>query len=275
MRFLSDLGNRRRALCVPAFITFLVISLAGAVLTAGAAERRFPFRPGERLTFEAKWSFVPVGEAVLEVMPPTSVKGVKARHFLMTVKTNKFADVFYKVRDRFDSYADMDMTRSIFYKKLQQGKTKRDAAAHFDWKKGEVYYKNFDFKRSPIKLLAGSFDPLSVFYFFRLHDLAQNKEIKTPVTDGKKCVMGKAKVIRREKIKLKSGTYDSYLVEPELKHIGGVFEKSKNAKLQIWVTADDLRIPLRVKSKVVVGHFVAELIRSEKTGMDTTHGSGR
>jgi len=30
--------------------------------------------------------------------------------------------------------------------------------------------------------------------------------------------------------------------------------------MEIWVTADDRRIPVKIKSKVKVGSFVAELI---------------
>ena len=50
-------------------------------------------------------------------------------------------------------------------------------------------------------------------------------------------------------------TYDTYLIEPELKHVGGVFEKSKDAKIQLWVTADEHRIPVKIASKVAIGHF--------------------
>jgi len=72
--------------------------------------------------------------------------------------------------------------------------------------------------------------------------------------------------VKREKIKVASGTYDTFLVEPDLQHIGGVFEKSKDAKLKIWVTADKRRIPVKIKSKVIVGSFVAELISAEGIG---------
>ena len=58
-------------------------------------------------------------------------------------------------------------------------------------------------------------------------------------------------------------TYDTFLVEPDLKHIGGVFEKSKKAKLEIWVTAGTQKIPVKIRSKVIVGSFVAELISAE------------
>ena len=48
-----------------------------------------------------------------------------------------------------------------------------------------------------------------------------------------------------------------------MEHIGGVFKKSKGAKLQIWVTSDERRIPVKIKSKVSVGSFVAELVSYE------------
>ncbi len=58
-------------------------------------------------------------------------------------------------------------------------------------------------------------------------------------------------------------TYDTYLLEPEIEHIGGVFKKSKNANLKLWVTADNRRFPVRVESQLSVGSFVGELISIE------------
>ena len=104
---------------------------------------------------------------------------------------------------------------------------------------------------------------MSVFYAFRFFDLKENNALEVPVTDGKKCVIGEAKVIRRETIKVESGTYDTYVVEPDLKHVGGVFKKSKNAKFRIWVTADARKIPVKIESEVIVGSFVGELISAE------------
>jgi len=249
--------------------TFIVIAF---MITLGlgentrAVEKTFPFHSGEKLTFQAKWGFIPAGEAVLEILPIETIQGVKAYHFVMTARTNSFIDLFCKVRDRIDAYTDIEMTHSILYKKQKAGKTKRNVVVDFNWEEHKAHYSNFGKKRDPISIVPGSFDPLSVFYAFRLHDLEENKEIQAPVTDGKKCVMGKAKVIKRERITVASGTYDTYLVEPDLKHIGGVFEKSKNAKLEIWVTADKRRIPVKIKSKVIVGSFTGELISVEKVG---------
>jgi hypothetical protein len=48
--------------------------------------------------------------------------------------------------------------------------------------------------------------------------------------------------------------------------VGGVFEKSPDAKLQLWVSADYRRLPVKLKSKVIVGSFTGELQSMVGTG---------
>ncbi len=242
------------------FFTFLSLLLSRSPAEAG--DKRIPFSPGEKLFFQVRWAFIPAAEGVLEILPMATVNGIKCYHFAMTARTYEFVDVFYKVRDRIEGFTDEGMTRSILYKKAQDGKRQRRIFVNFDWEKLQSQYSNFDERGELVSILPGSFDPLSVFYAFRLFQLEEGQELKAPVTDGKKCIVGRAKVIKREVIKVKDTLYDTFLVEPDLEQLGGVFEKSKNAKLQIWVTADGTSIPVRVKSQVIVGSFVAELVSS-------------
>ena len=81
-----------------------------------AADMEFPFSPGEKLTYQVRWGFIPAGKAVLEVYPPEIINGEKAHHFVLVTKTNPFVDVFYKVRQRIDAYTDIGMNQTIFYK---------------------------------------------------------------------------------------------------------------------------------------------------------------
>jgi len=240
------------------FIGFLAVFWVGSSLDA--AEKSIPFHPGEKLTFQVKWLFIPAAEAVLEIMPIEMVNGVRTFHFSMTVRTYEKIDWIYKVRDRIDAYTDEAITRTLLYKEKADGKSKKAVTVIFDWEKPEAQYSNFDEKSPPIPIQPGSFDPLSVFYAFRLMTLNEGAELQAFVTDGKKCVLGKAKVVKREKIQVRGVFYDTFLVEPSMEHIKGVFEKSKNAKLQLWVTADEACIPVRAKSEVIVGSFVAELV---------------
>ena len=243
-------------------LTVLVAFLAFSAI-ACATENRHPFSPGEKLTFQVRWAFIPAGEAVLEVYPIETMNGSKVYHFVLTARTYPVVDLIYKVRDRIEAYTDAKLSHSVLYKETKEGKRKRRVVVNFNWEKGEAQRSNFGEKRAPISVKPGTFDPLSVYYALRLHDLKENMELEKPFTDGKKWTLGKARVVKREKITVLSGTYDTYVVEPDLEHIGGVFKKSKDAKLRIWVTADDRRIPVKIKSKVAIGSFVGELISVE------------
>jgi hypothetical protein len=185
----------------------------------------------------------------------------------MKAKTNGFVDIFYKVRDRVDAFADLEMTRSLRYvKKQREGRHKKDVVIEFDWVNQKAIYSNYGQKNEPIQLIPGSFDPLSIFYYTRTLEFKPQTQVERPVTDGNKNVIGRLTIVGRETIKLRNGkTYDTYLAEPEMKEIGGVFEESEDAKLQLWVTADEKRLLVKVKSKVVIGHFIAELISAEGT----------
>ncbi len=236
---------------------------------AVAEENRYPFSPGEKLTFQVRWAFIPAGEAVLQVYPIETMNGRKVYHFGLSARTYPVVDLVYKVRDRIEAYTDENLSHSILYKETKEGKRKKEVVVRFNWEKGEAQRSNFGEKSTPIPVKPGTFDPLSVYYALRLHDLKENMEIEKPLTDGKKWILGRARVVKREKVTVLSGTYDTYLVEPSLEHIGGVFKKSKDAKLQIWVTADARRIPVKIKSKVAVGSFVGELMSMESKMSNT------
>ncbi|MBA3027613.1 MAG: DUF3108 domain-containing protein [Desulfobacteraceae bacterium] len=247
-------------------ILFLMV-LSGGMLWPGrlmADDPGLPFQVGEKLIFELRWSFIPAGTAVLEVMPMEKINGEEAYHFVMTASTNSFVDKFYKVRDRIDAYADLSMTRSLYYRKQQrEGRSKKDIVVQFDWKANQVSYSNSGKKKDPVSIAPGTFDPFSVFYFSRTFDWSRNSSMEQPVTDGKKLIMGKANLKAKEKIKVPVGEFETYLFEPGIENIGGVFEKKKGAKIEVWVTADHRKIPVRLKSEVSVGSFIAELVSIE------------
>jgi hypothetical protein len=241
------------------------VCFAFLLLVAGRAEGGdIPFCPGERLTFQVRWAFISAGEGTLEVRPMATVNGKRSYHFSFAARTYEHIDVFYKIRDHIDAYADEGMTHSLLYKSKQDGKRKKRVTVSFNWQANQARYADAGEERKPIPILPGSFDPLSVFYAFRLLPLREGLELQLPVTDGKKCIIGRAKVIKRETIEVGNKSYDTFLVEPDLKQLGGVFEKSKGAKLKIWVTADGTSMPVRIESKVIIGSFVAELVSAER-----------
>lgn len=232
--------------------------------TPASTGGNIPFHVGEKVSYLLKWSMVPVGKAELRVLDGERKMGEPAYLFQVSVKSYPVIDLIYKVRDHVESYADRSMTHSLLYtKKQREGRHERDVMVTFDWDRSEAHYYSKGKQEHSVTLLPGTFDPLGVFYAFRLNPLKDKLQVEASVTDGKKHVIGRARVIKREKVKVRAGEFDTFLIEPDLQHVGGIFEKSKDARLLVWVTADDHRIVVKAKSKVIVGHFTAELVSTE------------
>jgi len=133
----------------------------------------------------------------------------------------------------------------------------------FDWRKKEAFYFKSGRLRRRTALRPGTFDPVAAFFWIRHRPLETGQTVTRPITDGKKVFTGRVRVAGRETIRLAGKTYDTFLLVPELIHAGGVFEKSPGARIRIWVTTDHRRLPVLIKSKVIVGSFRAELVEEE------------
>jgi hypothetical protein len=269
----------RRALTIPLPDRTLrsmkrVLALAVLLLVFAVAPVRaeIPFGPGEKLSYDLYWTFILAGSATLETLASDPVEGRPAVQFRALAQSTPFVDKFYKVRDSIESWVDADVTRALLYKKDQsEGDYVRHYLVRFD-KNGNVAYRySKGALKNAVMIPFGTFDPLSMLFLFRTKQLRVGMEFAAPVTDGEKSITGTAKVIRRETIKTKAGEFDTLLVEPDVRNIGGVFRKSPDATLQVWITNDARRIPVRVKSKVVVGHFSMELTGYEPPKNKAAH----
>ncbi len=246
-----------KAIIIPLLCVLIVFSNSH---TANSQAVLTPLRVGERLEFQIKWGFIPAARASMEIAPVESGITGAANHFILRIATYPLIDLLYKFRERVDSYTNRAITRSILYKKVLKGHTKRDIKVIFDWGKHQARYTNFAERPAPITIPDGTLDVLSAFFFIRTQKLVVGQTIERPITDGLKVVAGQLHILKHEKIKIKGRLIDTFKLEPELKDVKGVFEKSKHARMYIWVTADSRKILVRLKSKVIIGSFVATLV---------------
>ena len=228
-----------------------------------------PFKAGEQLEYSVSWERVPAGTARFEVKEHTAVDGQKAWYFVLEARSNSFVDWFAKIRDRLESLADPTLTRSLLYKKTQKGKSNKEVVVEFDWDKKTATYSNFGGRRPPIEIPDNAFDPLASFYKLRTLNLDQAGDGGDPqslffsVTDGKKCFIQEGAVTRRESLSIASGTYDTVLIVPSVRYFSGVFKKSDNPTVRVWVSTDDFQLPVRIKIKVFIGSLVFDLVSIE------------
>jgi hypothetical protein len=211
-----------------------------------------PFGVGEHLVFSVQYGLVTAGEATLEVRNLATLDGRPCYRIVSDARTNDFFSKFYAVRDRYESYIDTVELYSLRYEKhLREGKFKRDAVVDFDQVRHRAKYKD---KVVPIP--PRSQDVLSALYYVRTLPLEVGQSISLANhTDGKNYPLI-VKVHGRERVKVDAGEFDCLVVEPILRG-PGIF--TQQGRLTVWLTDDERRMPVLMKSKVVIGHVAAVL----------------
>lgn len=218
-----------------------------------------PFPIGEKIQYKVRWEMVSAGKAGFEILPFTTVENQESCHFLLTVESNRYIDMFFKIRDRHEGFTDKNLTRSLLYHKLQKGSDKRDSKILFNFEKNTAQYSNSGQMREPIKIPPQTFDPLSAFYKMRSMDFKAGQELAFPVTNGKKYFIQEARIEKKETITVSGREYETWPVSLAVNHFSGVFEKSDNPGVKIWATADEKKIPVRIKIKIFIGSVVFDL----------------
>lgn len=259
MRGLSFDTRVRFVMRACSIILFTLISLARYDIT-DAAQKTLPFEPGEKFVYKAKWHLIPAGEATMEILPFQTINNEKAYHFVMQLRTNAKIDLFYRIRDREDSFVDVNMTHSLRYQKREISKHPRNIVVTYDWGNKTVTRTNFGETSEPITIVPGTFDPVALFFVIRTKKLKEGEVLEIPITDGKTFFVAKASVTGREKITVGKKTYDTYVVIPDVERLEEALKRKEKAKLKIWFTADDKKVPVKIENEVGIGRFTFELI---------------
>ncbi len=257
----------KRLLFAGLCVTFLLSPAVFAQVSASNPNTA-SWTVGEKLVFEIKWGVVVAGEAVLEVPDLSEIeaglankKKVWAYHFLATAKSNSFVDFFYKVRDRNDSWLDRDeWVTHRFEQHNQEGKYILEQTVDYDWVakrfKNVEKVKGREPKLEEGDLTIPAVDTLSSLYLCRAKNLEVGKEYTFDVHSGRNWPLV-LKVIRKETIKVTAGKFECLLVEPFLRERGLFIQKGK--KMQVWLTADEKKMPVMMRAEIFIGHVSAEL----------------
>jgi hypothetical protein len=230
------------------------------------AEKSATFADGERLRFKLGWSLFTVARAELETMPGKH-RGREALRIRLQARTNAFADAFYKVRNQSVSWISRDVSASFLYAAQQsEGGDDRNTRAVFDPEELTAYYENLlkDEVRDPVAILPGTFDPLGIVFFVRALDFEVGDRLVIPTSNGKEFFFTVVHVVDRVKRRFASGKQEAFVLEPDIKDLGGVFKRSPGGYLRFFFSTDDRKLPLRMESKVAVGRFWAELTEIEE-----------
>ncbi|MCX5779132.1 MAG: DUF3108 domain-containing protein [Elusimicrobia bacterium] len=234
---------------------FVVSSLFAAEAFVWRTERQSGFSPQETLKFNVRWQFITVGSASMEVRGIDAINGRLAYHIYTEAKTAAFFDNFYKVRDTNESWIDIQSLCSLqFASHISEAGHRRDETLIFHHPRQQ--YSIVESSKSGTTPLWVQ-DVLSALYYIRCQELVVGKEFSVDAQSGDKAWPLKVKVLKKEKVKVDAGTFDCFVVEPAVREGAGLFQAK--GKLWVWLTADDRKLPVLMKSKIAVGSIAAEL----------------
>lgn len=242
---------------------FLTLLSSLLVFSQPVSAQELPFKAGEELSFLIYYDApllgkIYAGKAVLEIDNLTEkIYGQKVYHAVGRGSTIGSFDFFYKVRDRFESSFDQSNLRAYkFIRRTSEGGYKVEDDVLFDYEKGKAISRQ---KEKDIGNRVQ--DLVSSFYFARTLDISNipvggtfpidfylDDSIYTSVIiyEGKEIIETRLGVFRTMKFK-------PMVVE------GEVFDNPY--PMFLWVTDDNNRIPILIKSEVIFGSVKGELFK--------------
>jgi hypothetical protein len=209
-----------------------------------------PFGVGERFDYRVKFGPLKVGQAFMQVEGIDTVAGHATYHLQSRISGSV---PFYKLDDKQESWLDVQSLSSRRYvQDSKQGSYERYRVYDFDLD-GRVYHRN-DGESDSIPSCA--LDDASFVYFVRTIPLEVGETYEWNryfLWDRNPVII---KVLRREKIKVPAGEFETIVVRPIIK-TKGIF--SEGGEAEIYITEDERRMPVKLVTKLKVGSVILDL----------------
>ncbi|RZL17096.1 MAG: DUF3108 domain-containing protein [Pedobacter sp.] len=240
---------------------FILFVTAIAALNAGAQElalKKEPvFQEGEVLQYKLKYGFITAAEATVKVLPSDLKFDNKSTYRLsVDVQSSGTFDVFYKIRDHYDSYIDKTELTPYFYQEnVREGSYRRQDKARFHQDSKKVVSNRGTFTTPTTQ----TFDLFSSYYFARSLDLSKIKvgdKFTINYFLGDEISKLEIEYVGKEVVKSKLGKIRCLKFSPSI-NPGRVFRK--DSRLYLWITDDGNRVPVKASVEIVVGSATLEL----------------
>ncbi len=215
------------------------------------------FGPGEFLNFDIGYGFVTAGNATLEIRDTVDYNGNLCFDFHSVTNSNKFFDSFYKVRDTILAYIDAEGVFAHYSKRiLHEGSYHSEREICFEPEQRRAITRRGADDIDTVAIGAFFHDVISAFYYVRTLPLEIGQTIKLNYVGHDSVAVLDVHVLKRETVSVPAGEFKCIVVEPMLTS-AGIFKNEGDVK--VWLTDDRLKMPVLMKSKVIVGSIHAEL----------------
>jgi hypothetical protein len=230
------------------FICYLLCAICPVYASDSSIKAKF--------VYNIYWSGIKAGEATLSYENTPEGITITSR-----AESAPFISIFYKVDDLSQSILAPDGHPNKYIVKIREGSRKRDKVTYFSAKSESnaqkvIYTNKLNNERVEFNLEKQAFDPLSAAYEISRRPLKIGRSEHIDIFDNKKIFNTEVQVLGKERISTPAGEFDTIVIKPLLKSEGVFLQKGE---IYIWLTDDEKRIPVMLKSRVKIGSFTAEL----------------
>ena len=225
------------------------------------AQNDMAFKTGEWFKYKLSYSgWLKAGEATVNLNE--DVNNNQLLHAKMIGKSTGAVNLFFKVYDRYESYFYKKNIKPYrFLRNINEGGYTKNIEFLFDQKTKVAKVNNFKKKSSnDFSFKENSQDMVSIFYylrnFFRIDDLDKNNEIAIDMFFDSENYRLKIKYLSTEIINTNFGKILCHKIKPYVQS-GRVFKKDES--LTMWISADNNRIPMKIKADLIVGSIRIDL----------------
>lgn len=244
----------RNCLYLRLFCSFLLVQ---GLPTLCAEEN---FKSGDYFNYDIYWSFLKVGNAQLAFEQISSDDAPKTIFEIsFSVESNALIQTIYPVQSTVKSRVCIEEMKPLLYTKNQhEGEETRALQIQFNWDNNESITTKNNTETNTLSLEPNTLDPLSLILAISNHDFINNdSQFIQKVSDGGSIVSIEANYKNQKVLHTKSGSFESNKIEVATKELKGVFNKSPDSELFLFMSQDNPAVLLKLQSKVVVGSFIA------------------
>lgn len=232
-------------------LVLVVLLLQAATPPAPRPPAAYPFGVGERFEYSAKLGIIRLGNASMTVAAIDTVRGQPAFNFRFRLTAS---NILIKLDDVIESWTTVRDLRSL---RFRQDHDENDS------KRVRVYEIHADsgfFRmdgRDPEPTVADPLDDAAFLYYVRSMPLEVGKTYRLSRYFKKEKNPLVIRVLKREKMKLPDDTeVTCLLLHPQIDD-RGMFAPRQEARL--WLTDDERRIPVQIRSKYPWGTVTLRL----------------
>ncbi|MBF0612670.1 MAG: DUF3108 domain-containing protein [Magnetococcales bacterium] len=238
---------------------FALVCLMGLVFYSANGHAVGPVS-GERLVYNIHWMGAPGGKAEIRYLRQDE------NHYsiIMTLESIGLVDVLHSIRDRFEATGLLTPTGPVaanYLKLVRQGKKEKRVEMVFNRQENYAARLEGEEKKEEERfesLEEGTNDPLSAIYKVRMMEKLQGgEEINAPMVEGKRRYKTVVYVTDAEPLYGPLGWFKVWQFSPVLQP-SKLFEEKGN--MTFWLSQDDLRLPVRINSRIKVGSIIADLM---------------